>query len=199
MLQQLSGIITSIEQSSLVIEVGGIGFLVCVAYPERFSLDAELTIPVYLHWNQEQGPSLFGFVSVLDKQIFMLIISCSGLGPKIGLAILSGLGAAPFLQAIQQADSKILSTVPGIGLKKAEQIIVQLKHKVDQMLKSGVIAQGEGSFGHWSQVTQVLHSLNYSHEEISQAMSFVGKKEGVSQMTFDQLMRSALSFLAKKS
>ena len=58
----------------------------------------------YLHWNQEQGPSIFGFASDIEREVFLLIISCSGIGPKIGLAVLAQIGSQSFIRAVQQED-----------------------------------------------------------------------------------------------
>ena len=88
----------------------------------------------YMHWNQDNGPTLYGFNSILEKTVFLLIISCSGIGPKIGLAVLHHLEPATFVQAIIEENIKVLSSISGIGAKKAEQICVALKHKVAKLL-----------------------------------------------------------------
>ncbi len=153
-----------------------------------------------MHWNQEQGPSLFGFLSELEKTVFLLIISCSGIGPKIALAALGELTPAQFLQAIQEGNTKALSSVSGIGAKKAEQMILNLKDKVTKLIQTqGIIGTSDetNALAQWSNVTQVLQSLNYSKGEIEAAMRYIGKECAGRSLPFDELLRKALSFLSK--
>ncbi|MFT6765942.1 MAG: Holliday junction DNA helicase RuvA [Alteromonas naphthalenivorans] len=200
MFSYLKGKIATISENSVTLDVQGVGFAFQVPSPEFFQGKQEVSIPVHMHWNSDNGPSLYGFSSELERTVFLLIISCSGLGPKIGLAVLHQLSPGSFLQAIQEGDDKALSSVSGIGAKKAEQIIVQLRHKVTKLIESGV-ALGQGtqeSLEQWKNLTQVLQSLSYSRQEIEGTLTYL-RKEGVGATApFDALMRQALSFLAKK-
>ena len=199
MLVHITGKISSIATSSIGVDVHGIGFELQIAHASQFYKDQLVTLPVYFHWNQEQGPTIFGFTSELEKTVFLLVISCSGIGPKMGLAILSHLAPAVFLKAIQENDEKTVSSVSGIGPKKAEQIIVQLRHKVGKLIESGAVTdtQTDGTLEQWRNVTQVLQSLNYSRSEIDGAIAHM-RKESTAGMNFDGLIRQALSFLAKR-
>ena len=118
MIATLSGIITVISEQYIVVEQAGIGFELYVPTAGTFSLQQQITLQTYLHWNQESGPTLYGFNSTLEKVTFLLIISCSGIGPKIGLAILNQMEPAIFLQAILEENIKTLSSISGIGAKK---------------------------------------------------------------------------------
>ena len=148
-------------------------------YESLFIVDKQQKIYAYLHWNQEHGPALYGFQKELDKVVFLLIIGCSGIGPRIGLAILADLGAQEFLDAIYTGNEKSLSKVSGIGAKKAEQVIVHLKHKVDQLLKSGITVASSGEHAQWSMVTDALYALNYSRSEITQEIGRASCRERV--------------------
>jgi Holliday junction DNA helicase RuvA len=152
-----------------------------------------------MHWNQEQGPSLFGFTSDLDKTVFLMIISCSGIGPKLGIAVLSAMSAKDFLAAVQTGNDKAFSAISGIGAKKAEQLIMQLRDKVAKLVKSGVELDETSQAGHWHTVSQALASLNYTCAEVAQTMKYLSQTYSGTSLTFDQLMRYALSYLAKKS
>ncbi|HEV2601558.1 MAG TPA: Holliday junction branch migration protein RuvA [Candidatus Babeliales bacterium] len=197
MLSYVTGLVKLSDKQQIVIDVGGIGFTIQVPNGTAFTLNEPTTIQTYLHWNQEQGPSLFGFSTELDKTVFLLIISCSGLGPKIGLTILDSLGAAAFLEAVQTGNDAALYKINGIGAKKAEQIIVQLKHKVAQLLKSGIDLGSTGTVKQLSTVSQVLSSLNYTQTEISRTMKHLNDAYPDNILPFDVLMRHALSFLSK--
>lgn len=162
-------------------------------------IGSQATVHVYMHWNQEQGPSLYGFSSELDKTVFLMIISCSGIGPKLGIAVLAAMSAQDFLGAIQTGNDKAFSAISGIGSKKAEQLVLQLRDKVAKLVKSGVELDEASQGGHWHTVSQALASLNYTRAEITQTMKYLSQTYGGTALTFDQLMRHALSYLAKKS
>lgn len=199
MFDYIQGNVVAVQEGSLVVDLGMVGLSVQVPLSGVYTIGSKVKIHVHMHWNQEQGPSLYGFATELEKTIFLLITSCSGLGPKIGLAVLAGIGAEQFLRAVQTGDEKLLSSVSGIGVKKAEQMIVQLKHKVAKLIKSGVaLDKAEGAI-EWQQVSDVLSSLNYSRAEINSAMSYLSKNCKDQSVPFDGLIRQALSFLAKKA
>ena len=106
MIASISGIITLIHEQCLVIEQSGIGYELHIATAGTFNLQQQVTLQTYMHWNQDAGPTLYGFNSALEKITFLLIISCSGIGPKIGLAILNQMEPAVFLQAILEENIK---------------------------------------------------------------------------------------------
>ncbi len=140
----------------------------------------------------------FYFTTELERSVFLLIIGCSGIGPKLALALLAQLGAESFLHAIQTSNEKALSSVTGIGSKKAEQIITLLRHKVAKLAKISGTVTGS-TITQWDDVTQALISLNYTRNEIATTMRYLGETYGDVSLPFDQLIRHALSFLAKKS
>jgi len=199
MLDYVKGSIQSIKAASLTIDIGNIGINLMVPFPSTFKVGDKASFHVHMHWNTEQGPSLYGFSSQAEKEVFLLVISCSGVGPKLGIAVITDLGAQAFLEAIQGGSENILSKVSGIGAKKAEQMIVQLKHKVAKLIKSGLVEQPSTTIGRLHEVTEVLKSLNYSRPEISIAMKHLGESYAGKDVTFDQMIRHALSFLAKRA
>ena len=201
MLSFIIGKIVTTDQQAVTIQTGGIGFSVQIPRSEVYQKGEEVTIITYLHWNQENGPSLFGFHSELERTVFLLIISCSGIGPKIGIALLATISAADFLQAVQTGNEKVLSSVSGIGQKKAEQMIVQLRHKVAKLIESGHLQESSGSsiiLEQWKNIVQVFQSLNYSRHEIDAALGYLRKEYGGTPCGFDELLRNGLSFLAKR-
>jgi len=200
MISLLHGTIKDIKEQLVVIDSGPIGFDVQVANSALFKIGDMINLFIHLHWNQEQGPSLFGFQSEVDKQIFQLIISCSGMGPKIGLAILNQLGTDTFIQAVQTDNEKTLSSVSGIGSKKAEQMIVSLRHKVKKLLSSGIeIDTSSVKTGQqWNDIINALESLNYSRTEISRAMKHLSEDCKETTIPFETMMRKALSYLSKR-
>jgi Holliday junction DNA helicase RuvA len=199
MVDYVVGIVKEAQDQHIVLDMGMIGLSLQVPNAQSFAKDASIKVYSYLHWNSDNGPSLFGFAVPLDRSIFCVIISCSGIGPKIALAILAELGSQGFLHAISVGDDQMLSKVNGIGKKKAEQIIVQLKHKVATLIESGTVDAADiKDSSHFHDVGLALQSLNYSRPEIGRAMDYLKKNTKVDKVTFDVLLRQALSFLSKQ-
>ena len=199
MVDYFVGTVKESQDQQIVLDLGMIGIALHVPNAQYFVKGAAVTVYSYLHWNTENGPSLFGFAIPLDRTIFQVIISCSGIGPKIALAILADLGAQSFLHAISVGDDQMLSKVNGIGKKKAEQIIVQLKHKVASLLESGTVEVSDiQESSHFYDVGLALQSLNYSRPEIGRAMDYLKKNTKIDKVTFDVLLRQALSYLSKQ-
>lgn len=199
MLDYVVGVVKEVQDQEITLEVGMFGIALQVPNVQNFEKGVSSKVYSYLHWNAENGPSLFGFVSPLERSVFRVIISCSGIGPKIALAILADLGAQGFLQAISTGDEQMLSKVNGIGKKKAEQIIVQLKHKVASLIESGTVDVSDvQEIAHYHDVSLALQSLNYSRQEIGRAMDYIKKNTKVDKATFDVLLRQALSYLSKQ-
>ena len=199
MIHTIKGIVAAQQELQLTVDVGAIGLAVTVPSSVQTEVGKPISLHAYMHWNQEQGPSLFGFESELDKTVFLLIIGCSGIGPKLGIAILGQLGGPAFVKAVEEGNEKMLSSISGVGAKKAEQLIVQLKHKVAKLVKSGVQFEGAALIQEMHSVAEVLQSLNYSRREIDGAIDRLKELQDGSPVPFDRLLRQALSFLSKKA
>lgn len=199
MISTFTGIVTHTDTQMVRLALGPVSVELMVPDGSVFQATKEYTLYVALTWNQENGPALYGFANELDKKIFLLITSCSGIGPRIALAALGELQAQGFLLAIQAGDDRALSKVSGIGAKKAEQLIIQLKNKVSQLLASGFEIQGGEQLMHWQTVTEALTALNYSRSEVNNALAYLRGQQAAGSRSFDQLMRQALSFLSKQS
>lgn len=197
MISTLSGTIQSIDNYEVILIVGPIGFSLQVPQAQLLSANEQKTFFIYFHWNQEQGPQLFGFNSQLEKKLFMLIIGCSGIGPKIALTMLANMKSLELIKAVQKEDIKQFSAIPGIGTKKAEQLILHLKHKINNIIENEQLGDTDQEFESWKDITQALEALHYSRIEISQAMQHVREKH-TNHVPFDQLLRTALSFLSKR-
>lgn len=196
MISRLRGIIIDRTDQAIVLDVGGVGFSLGVARATRYALGQEVDMLVSLHWHQDQGPQLFGFASTAEKQVFNLVISCSGIGPKIALAILDTMTPGSFAAAVVASDSKALSCVDGIGTKKAESMIVHLKDKVNKLLQSGVVSAETPALIAITKVSEILASLGYSRAESSYTLEHLQKMPSLETLSFDELIRKALSIAA---
>lgn len=200
MIDLIKGSVTSHYPQIIALAVSdSLHFSVTVPDEAKFPLSQQVTLYIYFHWHQENGPALYGFASPLDRQVFQLIISCSGIGPKIGMAILHHMSASSFVAAIAEENVQALSAVQGIGKKKAETIILYLKDKAFKLLETGTInTQESGNAQHLQEVSQTLASLNYSKPEISSALDYVKKLDEYKSLAFDGLLRKALVYLSKQ-
>jgi Holliday junction DNA helicase RuvA len=199
MIHAITGRVQALKKQQIILELAPFALDIAVPDETFFKGESLVTVFTYLHWNQENGPTLFGFPTVIDRSVFLLIISCSGVGPRLGLSALADLGAAQCVQAIHKGDERMLSKVSGIGIKKAEQIIVQLKHKVQELIASDVLIATEGNLIDWHTISEALRALNYSRAEITQAIAYIREKNHQEKLSsFDQLLRQALTFLSQQ-
>lgn len=198
MISTISGTIVAVDlgQIEVRLKLINISLTLFVPLAAKFVEEMDVNFFTYLHWNQEQGPTLFGFEDKAQRRLFVAMIGCTGIGPKLALAILEQLGLNDFIVAVQQQDIKLLSTVSGVGAKKAEQIIVQLKHKIDKLIEQKEFAL-LGSVEHLGEIRGVLSSLNYSTPEITKALDHVKQISAEKGDSFDVALRRALSFLSK--
>lgn len=200
MIDQIRGSVIAVEHHMLSLLVHDtISFIVGVPDANRFTINQPAHLYIHFYWHQEHGPALYGFATHRDRHVFQLIIGCAGIGPKIGLAVLNTMSAHSFVGALMTNNIDLLSSVPGIGKKKAEGIILNLKDKAAKLFENGIIDGTEHtSAHHMHEVAQTLSSLSYSKQEISAALDYVKKHEDCAMLPFDSLLRKTLLFLSKR-
>ncbi len=132
MIAYLKGTLITKATDSVIIDVNGLGYEVFVPLSTFYTLPdeqgREISLHIYTHV-REDAFLLYGFKTILEKKIFRMLISVSGIGPKLGINILSGIGPDALLEAIAQGDVARLQTIPGVGKKTAERISLELKDK----------------------------------------------------------------------
>jgi len=132
MIAHLTGILLSKSPQSVVIDTAGVGYHIHIPLSTFYQLPDEMekvSLHVYTHVREDML-QLFGFQTATEKEIFLLLISVSGIGPKLALNILSGIGIEELLSAIMSADSERISAIPGVGKKTSQRIALELKEKV---------------------------------------------------------------------
>lgn len=191
MIYRLSGRLLEKQPSFVAIDVNG------VAYEAAVSLATFAALPavgeeasVYTHMSvREDGVFLFGFATPEEKQLFLLLITVSGIGPKLAIKILGGIGPAKLRQAIASSDHSTLATIPGVGKKTAERIVVELKDKF-----SGEGGAGQEMLGDVRQdVISALINLGYKLPDCRKAVEGVSADNG-----FEAVLKSALNVLSAK-
>jgi Holliday junction DNA helicase RuvA len=161
MIASLDGVVTSMSGSDLVLEVGSIGYRVNVG-PDtlsNLSLGARVKLHTH-HLVREDVQALYGFGNPEELAFFELITTVSGVGPKVGLAIVSSRPVPDLQLAILQGDDAVLTSVSGVGKRLAGRIVLELKEKVDAA-GSSAVSDGGGE----AEVVAALEALGYSSRE----------------------------------
>lgn len=196
MIERVVGAVVASDEKSITVMTGGMGFGLQVADPARFSMGKQLTVFTYMHWNQDKGPVLYGFESELARSVFCLIITCPKVGPAIGLALLRQLEPARILQDISTNNVVGLSSCQGIGPKKAQQIINELKEKIGPLLAASPALANSGA-AHWQHVQDALAGLSYSRQEVADAIAYLtAEYAGKDTPEVNVLLRKALAYLS---
>lgn len=203
MYEYLIGTITQVFPAYIVVENNGIGYLINVANPFRFKSDETKREKIYLHQIvRENEIALYGFSDFNEKQLFLKLISVSGIGPKSALAILANEDHNGFVSAVNNDDDAYLTKFPGIGKKTAKQIILDLKGKLGG-LESGKPLKGqqdleivaEQTSPYLQEALEALLALGYTKTEV--------KKTGRKLLDFkgdstDEYLRQALRLMMNK-
>ena len=132
----LRGRIADKQPNKLIIDVQGVGYEVTVplsTFYDAGDQGAEITLRIYTHV-REDALQLYGFLTDLERQLFERLIGISGIGPKLAIAVLSGMDARELVLAVQRADVARLTSIPGIGRKTAERIVLELKDRLAAVL-----------------------------------------------------------------
>ena len=172
MISALSGTVRHKDLNALIVDVGGVGYRVLV--PTEVALEVVPSSPIFL-WThlvvRETSLELFGFLEKEMLDIFDLLITISGIGPKTALGILNVATPATLRQAVASGDTSYLTRVSGIGRKNAEKIVLELKDKLKVTQEDSVVStRNEGD------ALEALVSLGYSERDAREALKKVPKE-----------------------
>ena len=197
----IKGELAEINTDHIVVEAGGIGYQVFISlqtFDYLPSVGENLKIYTYLYL-REDAMILYGFLTKDDLELFKLLISVSGIGPKGGLAILSTLEADDLRFAILSGDAKAISKAPGVGGKTAQRVILELKDKLsledafeaktEHVQKNAAAAGGSVK----NDAVMALTALGYSSTESLKAVSAV---EITEDMDVEEVLKAALKHLS---
>ena len=185
MYSYLNGTVTEIYPSSITVDINDIGYKVITPNPYEFTLNEVSKVYIH-HYVREDLIQLFGFKTFDEKNLFIKLLSVKGIGPKSAIAILASGNVNDVIGAIEIGNVKFLSKFPGIGPKASQQIVLDLKGKLD--LSENIKAKSNAI----SEVEEALKSLGYKSREITKAIKDLdpsGKTE--------DLLKTALSKMLK--
>lgn len=199
MIASLNGRIIFKDRNSVVIECGGVG-IKCFITENTYNAIGSVGDSVFMHTCmivKEDALDLFGFAQTGELEVFKLITSVSGVGAKIGLAILSAFNYEKVLLFIASGDAKSLTAASGVGIKLAQRMVLELKDKVGSVASGDVLGTvsavgNANSNTSTREAIEALVSLGYSQSEASLT---VGKMD--SSLGTDDLIRGALKILAR--
>jgi Holliday junction DNA helicase RuvA len=206
MIATLSGKVLSKNIDRAVVDVGGVGYEVIVSSDTIARMvDKGEEAFFFIHTNvREDAITLYGFIDEQEKQLFLILKTVSGIGPKLALAMLSGLRVAEICQAIINGDIKRLTTLQGVGKKTAERLCVELKEKVSHLSADiSVDRMSEPTLPAGNSVVadalSALSNLGYPDSVARSALSAVKKQfegDDFEQLGVETLIRESLRVLA---
>ena len=167
MIAQIRGTLAHKAPGEVIVDVGGVGYDVLIPLTVFYGLP-EIGAPVslYIHTHlREDALQLFGFQEPQDKQVFLLLNSVAGIGPKLAVNILSGIPAAELTQAIKAGDQLRLVSIPGVGRKLAERMIVELRDKLTTLQPAETAAPSQASHLMLDAVSALVN-LGYRQAEV---------------------------------
>jgi Holliday junction DNA helicase RuvA len=200
MIAHLKGVLFKKTTQSIIIDVGGVGYEVSVPLSTFYSLpetDESVSLQIHTHV-KDDSLTLFGFNTSLEKALFLMLVSVSGIGPKLSVNILSGMGPQDLLEAIAHGDAIRLQAIPGIGKKTAERIALELKDRASKALGEMDISPIPVSRGKDRVIIEdalsALMNLGYSPK--SARVAIERARSCVKEMTLEGLIREALNTLS---
>ncbi len=198
MIARLTGVLAEKSAGRIIVDVRGVGYEVHIPFSTYYELGSEsdaVTLQIYTHAKGDQL-SLYGFSTVREKELFTRLIQVSGIGPRLGIAILSGMPVDEFLEAVAAKDLARLYAVPGVGKKTAGRIVLEVRDRlqglappVETVSISGVPARLR------QDVVSALVNLGYVKRIAEKAVTQVLKQESPDR--FEDLLRSTLRKISR--
>ena len=190
MISSLQGRVESLGGDWVIINVGGIGFQVHMPTSTLSTLGAiGKEVRLYTHFHlREDNANLYGFATTEELSLFQTLIGVSGIGPKLGLAMLSGMSVEQLVTAIATGSADLLTVIPGIGKKTASRIILELKEKIGA---GWIITPATQLAQENTEVLAALTSLGYSAAEATKAVATL---PATSDLSLEEKVKLALAY-----
>ena len=201
MIAHITGILLNKSPQSVIVDTAGVGYQIFIPLSTFYQLPNEMetiSLNVYTHVREDML-QLFGFQTGIEKEVFLLLISVSGIGPKLALNILSGIGIEDLISAIVSADSERISAVPGVGKKTSQRITLELKEKVSKLSDWAGVLPAEKVAEHNQEIfddaMSALVNLGYQVKTAKGIIENVLRNNN--NIDLDTLLKEALRNLAK--
>ena len=195
MIARLTGRVLTLDQGTLVLDVNGVGYEVEVASSTANSVEIDKIVTLEtLLIVREDAQILFGFTELTDKKLFQLLIKINGVGPRLAIGIMSGLNEEELSLAIVEKDIKILTSLPGVGKKTAERLVIELQDKITFEKASGKKNKSKMSLELLSDLEGTLLNLGYKPQEVDFAIHRIK----IESTDLEVLIKAALKELGRR-
>jgi Holliday junction DNA helicase RuvA len=198
MIALLRGRVLEKHPNRVIVDVAGVGYDVAVPLSTFYGLadpGAEVVLRIHTHVREDQL-ALYGFATELELSMFERLIGVGGIGPKLALAALSGMDTAELVAAIRRGDHLRLTSIPGIGKKTAERIVVELRDRLPRTLEAAAGAPPPSPADAFrDDLVSALGNLGYHRQAIDRALDKLLK--GADAPPFETVLRSALKELSR--
>ena len=194
MIDQISGKIVSINDNYVVLEVGGLGIKVNISanFASKLVNEDLITLVTYLNV-REDALDLYGFKNDSERNLFLMLISISGIGPKLAVSILSGVELDELKLNILSGDIKSLTSIPGVGAKTAKRIIIELKDKLSKTTTTELGFEDDFASKISKDVLSALVGLGYSESMASEVIKRINPAK--SNKSIESLIKESLKIL----
>ena len=195
MIGLLRGRLLDKRPNQVILDVGGVGYLVAIplsTFATLGELHAEVTLLIHTHV-REDALALYGFLSARERHLFELLLGASGVGPTLALKILSGMNVEELIPAIRTGDLVRLTKIPGVGRKTAERMVVELKDKLEAVTVEAEKPAASPA-GAAADVKSALINLGYDERAAEAAVSEAKRQAGTAN--FETLLRATLAALS---
>jgi len=199
MIGLLRGRIADKQPNTLIVDVQGVGYEVHVplsTFYDAGDIGGEITLRIYTHV-REDALQLYGFLTELERRLFEKLIGISGIGPKLAIAVLSGMDPRELMTSVQRGDVARLTGIPGVGKKTSERIVLELRDRLAQ-LPGGAPADSAPSNGAdrvRSDLLSALQNLGYHRPQAEKAID--AALQTMSNPTFEHALKAALRELMR--
>ena len=205
MIAHLSGTLLSKQATSVIVDVGGVGYEVSIPLSTFYDLEdlgSTVQLRIYTHV-REDAIQLYGFKTARERELFLKLISVSGIGPKLGITLLSGMSADEMIASIRTNNLARLTLIPGVGRKTAERLIVELREKVAE-LSSAQLEEELGAKPETTELTEdtvradalsALLNLGYQRSGAEKAIDAALGEGG--DVSVESILRRSLKKLAR--
>jgi Holliday junction DNA helicase RuvA len=195
----LRGRIADKQPNTLIVDVQGVGYEVHVPLSTFYDVGevgADVTLRIYTHV-REDALQLYGFLTDLERQLFERLIGISGIGPKLAIAVLSGMDPREVLNAVQRGDVARLTGIPGIGKKTSERIVLELRDRLANIGLGAPVdtAAANGADRLRGDLLSALQNLGYHRPQAEKAVD--SSLQTMSDPSFEQALKAALRELMR--
>jgi Holliday junction DNA helicase RuvA len=187
----VQGTILEKSPQHVVVDVHGLGYEIDIPLTTYFELgETGAAIVLFTHLVvREDAQLLFGFATAAERELFRLLIKVNGVGPKLAVAILSGVDAHSFARCIQNSDVKTLTSLPGVGKKTAERLIIELRDRLPNLPQPGAVVQ-QVVDDFMSDAEAALIGLGYKPQEAARALAQVEDPSASVEMLIRQALKN---------